>query len=668
MGNLSELRQQIFESDDKACFIERERILNRLEQEMADYHAPDRYAILLAKVLAEVSTPVDASDYFAGRIVEARPDAGRWEPSRLLESTGHMNFDYEKILRVGLLGILEEIQAAARQKATDDALVFANNARIVVDAIGDYTARYAKAAEEAGLTEAAKALRRVPLAPAYDFYSALQSIWILHMIASCYVGSRDYAFGRFDSFMLAYYRQALREGHSEQELTELLAGFLMKTNEICGRATYNHDVKPILAQASKQYLTIGGAEPNEFSFVVLNAAKLNNMAQPQIVVLLKPESDISFTQAAFEALSVLTDKMNIYNYELVYQHLKKLGIPEDVARDFTYSACCTFDLNYHSFRQELYLPIPQAFVRTLHSNEFSSLEQLISAFESAVKNEVRWFIDASQNGADPERARQVFVLDGILLSDSAAECRYPCDGRSKYHVLNLFCPGVATIGDSLMVLDKLVFRENRYSYREFMQILRDNYEGHEALLEEIKDYTMFGNDTDADAYTAMAANAILDAIETEEHHENHYLIPGFYSLERDVNWASQVDATPNGRKAGEHFSENQSPSYGADQCGITALLKSVSKLPFDRAVAGGLNLTFSRNMSPEVLRALVVSYFQLGGLHVGITVLDRKTLEDAMIHPEKYQSLTVRLYGFSEYFVSLPKWQQLAILNRTEYA
>lgn len=668
MGNLSALKQQIFDADDKACFIERERILNRLEQEMADYHAPDRYAILLARVLAEVSTPVDANDYFAGRIVEARPDAGKWEPSRLLESTGHMSFDYEKILRVGLLGILDEIQTNAQHKGTEDALIFAKNANIIVNAIGDYTARYAKAAEEAGLTEAAKALRRVPLAPAYDFYSALQSIWILHMIASCYVGSRDYAFGRFDSFMLPYYRQALQEGSSEEALTELLAGFMMKTNEICGRATYNHDVKPILAQASKQYLTIGGAEPNEFSYIVLNAAKLSNMAQPQVVVLLKPDADTHFTQAVFDALSVLTDKMNIYNYELVYQHLKKLGIHEEVARDFTYSACCTFDLHYHSFRQELYLPIPQAFVRTLHSKDFTSLEQLMSAFGDAVKNEVQWFIHASQNGADPERARQVFVLDGILLSDSAAECRYPCDGRSKYHVLNLFCPGIATIGDSLMVLDKLVFREKRYSYHEFMQILRDNYEGHEALLEEIKCYTMFGNDTDADAYTAMAANAVLDAIESEEHRDNHYLIPGFYSLERDVNWAEQVEATPNGRKAGEHFSENQSPSYGADKSGITALLKSVSKLPFDRAVAGGLNLTFSRNMSPEVLRALVVSYFQLGGLHVGITVLDRKTLEDAMVHPEKYQSLTVRLYGFSEYFVSLPKWQQLAILNRTEYA
>lgn len=38
-----------------------------------------------------------------------------------------------------------------------------------------------------------------------------------------------------------------------------------------------------------------------------------------------------------------------------------------------------------------------------------------------------------------------------------------------------------------------------------------------------------------------------------------------------------------------------------------------------------------------------------------------------MRNPDKYKSLTVRLYGFSEYFVSLPAWQQLAVINRTAY-
>ena len=178
---------------------------------------------------------------------------------------------------------------------------------------------------------------------------------------------------------------------------------------------------------------------------------------------------------------------------------------------------------------------------------------------------------------------------------------------------------------------------------------------------------MFGNDTDIDRYTVMAGKTFLDAVDRVNHKDNYYLATGFYSLERENYWSSGVGATPNGRKAGEPFSENQSPTYGADQNGITALLKSLAKLPFDRTVTGGLNLTFSKSISPDILRALVVSYFQIGGFHVGISVIDRKTLEDAMVHPEKYKSLTVRLYGFSEYFVSLPKWQQLAILNRTEY-
>ena len=36
-------------------------------------------------------------------------------------------------------------------------------------------------------------------------------------------------------------------------------------------------------------------------------------------------------------------------------------------------------------------------------------------------------------------------------------------------------------------------------------------------------------------------------------------------------------------------------------------------------------------------------------------------------HPEKYRSLTVRMYGFSEYFVTLSPVQQIGVLNRTVY-
>ena len=275
-------------------------------------------------------------------------------------------------------------------------------------------------------------------------------------------------------------------------------------------------------------------------------------------------------------------------------------------------------------------------------------------------NELKRFSKDSQ--------RKNFVLDSLLLSDSAVECRYACDGNAKYDVLNLFCSGIATVGDSLMVLDKLIYKEKRYTYGEFVQILKEDFSNHEELRNEILSYTKFGNDTDADRYATIAGNVFLDAVDALILKDNFYAIGGFYSLERDNVSCSDLGATPDGRKSGTPFSENQSPTYGADQNGITALLKSLSKLPFDRTATGGLNLTFSQKLKPEILQALIISYFQMGGFHVGIGVIDRDTLLDAMEYPEKYKSLTVRLYGFSEYFVSLPKWQQLAILNRTVYS
>lgn len=46
---------------------------------------------------------------------------------------------------------------------------------------------------------------------------------------------------------------------------------------------------------------------------------------------------------------------------------------------------------------------------------------------------------------------------------------------------------------------------------------------------------------------------------------------------------------------------------------------------------------------------------------------DKKDLEDAMIHPEKYWNLIVKVSGFSARFVALePRWQKV-ILNRYHY-
>lgn len=664
---LLSLREKIFAGDNRACFIERERILSRLAPEYEGYTEDDRYARIFSELLDGVSTPVDPDDIFAGRAVEALPDPGMSAPSFLLCSTGHMSFDYEKLLRVGLRGMLEDICASAQRLGDRESLSFAENARRTVEAVGRFAERYAQSARLAGKEKMAEALSQVPMGPARDFYSALQSVWMMHFIASVYVGSRDYAFGRFDRYMHPFYADALAKGRTREELTLELAGFLMKTNEICGRNTHNHCQKPVLSQASKQYVNIGGEEPNGFSSAVLSAAELNSMAQPQIVVLLCPEADPAFTEKVFSSLAVLRDKMNVYNYRQILSALKKKNVPLEIARDFTYSACCTFDLNWHSYRLEYYVPVLQLFEEALHSGDHGSVDSVLGCFGEKLRKHLEEHVASRKNGYGGDTARREFVLDGIMLSDSAANCRYPCQCSSAYNVLNVFFPGIATLGDSLYALQKLVFDEKRMTYPEFMALLKSDFSGGEDMLARVRSLSFFGNDGEADGFAVRAAELMTDIADGLEVPENFFVMPGFYSLERDNTWCDCIGATPNGKRRGEPFSENQSPTYGADKSGITALLKSVSKLPFDRTFGGGLNLSFSKPVSGEVLRALVTAYFSMGGQHVGISVLDREALLDAMKTPEKYRSLTVRLYGFSEYFISLPQWQQLAVLNRTEY-
>lgn len=663
--SLAKNKALVFNGSNQHCFIERDRILAELAVDMADYGEPDRYARILSGLLDRVSTPLYDSDTFAGRVVEGPRCEGIPSPSDLLGSVGHLSPDYARVLKLGLSGILAEMKAVAQDTQQKQ---FVKNAEIVTNAIRRYCLRYAAVAKAAGRERMAQALETVPYAPAYDFYSALQGIWILHMIAGCYVGARDYAFGRFDAYMFPFYEAALASGETEQELTETLAGFFIKCNEICGTATHNYACKPIPSQAAKQYVNLGGETPNAFSSVILRAATLNMMPQPEITVLLKPDADPLFTDNVFSAMAELTDKLHVYNYDLIVGGLLKKGIPADVAKNFTYSACSTFDLDYHTFRREYYIPAPGIFLDTMRKRDYASVEDLLSTFSADLCADMQRYADQQQKPwEDDASMRKCFVLDSLLLTDSAKKCRYPADSTSDYNVLNFFFPGIATLGDSIAALDRLVFREKRYTYAQFSAIVQNDYRGEEKLRREILGFTRFGNDTEVDAYAAMVGDAFIAAVDKLKLKPNYFAIPGFYSLERENTWAAYTGATPDGRLAKTPFSENQSPVYGADTHGITALLKSLAKLPFDKTQTGGLNLTFAQAVTADTLKALILTYFELGGLHVGISVLNKETLKKAMREPEKYRSLTVRLYGFSELFVSLPTWQQIAVLNRTAY-
>jgi formate C-acetyltransferase len=69
----------------------------------------------------------------------------------------------------------------------------------------------------------------------------------------------------------------------------------------------------------------------------------------------------------------------------------------------------------------------------------------------------------------------------------------------------------------------------------------------------------------------------------------------------------------------------------------------------------------------DIIEGVVKTFFQNGGEHIQINVVDNDTLIDAQKHPELHRGLMVRVAGYMAYFTELDKQAQDTIIRRTPH-
>jgi len=236
--------------------------------------------------------------------------------------------------------------------------------------------------------------------------------------------------------------------------------------------------------------------------------------------------------------------------------------------------------------------------------------------------------------------------------------------------------GVPNVSDSLVVIDRLVFRDKKVTMAELARAVENDWAGEEVLRQRCLHLPKFGNDdTTADYMAVRVADMLLEILESRRNIKGFNFRPSLFQFMGHTYAGLLLGATPDGRKRKDPLAHGMNPMHGRNTNGIGATVASFVKVGFERFQGGSFQIEMEPTFFPEGTRRgdsvdnFTSAFFEKGGVQVNLNVISLEKLKDAIDHPEKdeYQDIVVKVTGYSAHFVTLDKVFQEEFVQRVNY-
>ncbi len=638
---------------------------------------------------------------------------------------GHIAPNYYKILDVGIKGLKMEAQAVlasldmTKQK---DLLksIFLRGVVLSLDAVVTFANRNASYAEKqakintnqqrkAELLEMARICRHVPENPPNSFYEAVQAVWFIHLLLQIESNGHSYSLGRADQYLYGFYQNDIDSGKlTKERASELLENLWIKTYTINKIRPWKYTQ---FSAGGPMYenVTIGGQTSegkdavNDLSFLILESIARTHLTQPNLTVRYHRNMSAEFMDRCIDVIKEGFGMPAFNNDEVIIPSLIHWGVKPEDAYNYSAIGCVEVAVpgkwGYRCTGMS-FMNLPKIFNIMLRGGyddvsrtwfykgkglcQMNSFEELCAEWEKVLSMFVKEsvIIDLAVDTAMEVIAPD--ILCSALVDDCIQRGKTIKEGGALYDFVSGLQVGIANLGNCMAAVKKMIFDDKSVTAKDMMAALDDNFKSDDSgrIRQKMLKAPKYGCDDD------YVDKLLLDAYGVYINEISKYMnsrfgrgpIGGKYyagtsSISANVPSGSVVSATPDGRMAHEPLAEGCSPFSGTDIYGPTAVFKSISKLPTN-LITGGVLLNQKVIPSSLVTKqdsakfaSLIRTFFDdLKGFHVQYNFVEKETLLDAQVHPEKHRDLIVRVAGYSAFFTVLNPKTQDDIIMRTEHA
>lgn len=603
----------------------------------------------------------------------------------------HATADYNKIIRKGVAGLIDEIERSKlAHEGDENAIDFLNALRRSAEAMIDWAHKCSDEAKKFSLTvenpeyranleKLSEALLRVPEHPAESFYEAVLSIYILFSYDPDSLGTLDRTLSDF-------YFNDLESGKlTRDEAKEILQELFLMLQAKTPRKS------PNFTRGGESHFCVGGYLPNhEDAFSDLSMLILEAMTELPTYI---PQISLRWTKKLPREIfrKVLDFERNDPHKRIAFVNDEEKITGFMRINKFSFEDACRYSslgCNESAF--------PGGFVggttntngvRCMQNTFFGHEEELLKCntfeeFFEIFKKELHRDLDLMlehSNKFNAIRAKDTSYVTSLLFDGCIEKAISLSQGAIRLSSAGFAMLGLVNLIDSLAVVKQFVFDEQRIDMQTMIDALHANWEGYEDLHTEIaKHGKFFGNNDEtsnfvARLYTTTVAEHLKDKRNLFGYHLSLGNLQGY--TPHHQMFGSATKATPDGRRDGEMLKFGVGQNGGRDREGLAALLASVAKYDPNYIICGSTvtNLYLDEQLvrndeNFEKLILLLENYFLMGGRHFQLNYVSKEDLIHAKESPEDYLSLRVRVSGFADHFVNLKESIQDDIIARTTHA